>query len=124
MIIEKLNNDRLKTQFDAALEKFSKKITDEFNNLKGSSNQTMYSKVPDINKIFNDEVLKIILPSVIEVIENDANLNNKFENEKLKEYRERNYMFGIAHILLEVFIPGHQEREKAIQQKYPKVVNS
>lgn len=119
LIIEKLNNDKLKTQFDAALEKFSKKITDEFNNLKGLRNQEIYARVPDMNKIFNDEVLKIILPSVIEVIENDANLNNKFEKEKLKGYLEKEYMFGIAHILLKILIPDHQKREEEIKKKWP-----
>jgi hypothetical protein len=120
LIIKKFENDQLEKKFKEVLENFYEEITSKINSLKREENQFIYSMVWDFNETFNNTVLKIILPKIIEDIKKNDSLKKKFEEGKLEKYEKGSHMFGLAHVLLAKVIPDRKERKEKILEKYPK----
>ena len=116
LIIEKIkdNNTKnnLKKVLSDCLKNFLEKIKEKLPNIKNNENQILYNKVFDFNKLFNDEVLKIIIPDVIDAIVSD---NSKLGKD-IKKYKVKEWNFGISHILLSK-LENSNDRENDIQNK-------
>ena len=102
LLIEKVNNISLKENFktylndgwngiNGILEKIKTKGGNNGNN--NIENQISYSLIFELNKTFNDEVLKKILPEIVET-------NIGIFGESKDEFEKHKILSGKAHILL------------------------
>lgn len=126
LTIEEVNNttkrDELKNKLSTCLGIFENKIKTKLDEIDKNQNQILYDNVFEFNKLFNDEVLKKIIPDITEAMIK----YNSIPESDIDEYKNKEWCFGISHILLSKLEMDSGQRNQNIQSKLQnlKTVNS
>lgn len=107
----------LQSDFEKSWENGAQEIGKILSELKvDSDNQEIYSKIYDLNKTFNDNVLEPILKKIIESGEKAK--KGELKSIKWNNYKDLPTYLTVAHMLLCEIMKDQDEREKDFSKKW------
>jgi hypothetical protein len=116
LLIEKIGIS-LQSDFEESWEKGAQAIGKILSELDvNNNNQEIYSKIYDLNKTFNDNVLKPIWNKIIE--SGKKSKKDELTNIKWDDYKALPTYLTVAHMLLCEIMKDQDEREKAFSKKW------